>query len=101
MGLDSEIDLAWPLSFRLVFVICLFGTVLSYNVVPPYPPLFPQTRRETLLSMYAKIADGKRLDDLITLFLGSQEHPALRFVTPCCMPVTLPHRGDVRGVIPV
>ncbi|CAM9930054.1 unnamed protein product, partial [Ectocarpus fasciculatus] len=37
--------------------------------------------RETLLSMYAKIADGKRLDDLISLFLGSQEHPALRCVT--------------------
>ncbi|CAM9552122.1 unnamed protein product [Ascophyllum nodosum] len=35
--------------------------------------------RETLLSMYAKIADGKRLDDLISLFLGSQEHPALRY----------------------
>ena len=29
--------------------------------------------------MYAKIADGKRLDDLIALFLGSQEHPALRY----------------------
>lgn len=28
--------------------------------------------------MYAKIAEGKRLDDLISLFLGSQEHPALR-----------------------
>lgn len=38
------------------------------------------SRRETLLSMYAKIADGKRLDDLISLFLGSQEHPALRCV---------------------
>ncbi|CAM9109482.1 unnamed protein product [Scytosiphon promiscuus] len=35
--------------------------------------------RETLLSMYAKIADGKRLDDLISLFLGSHEHPALRY----------------------
>ena len=41
-------------------------------------PLKTPIRRETLLSMYAKIADGKRLDDLISLFLGSQEHPALR-----------------------
>lgn len=46
----------------------------SYVHVAP----FVCEHRETLLSMYAKIADGKRLDDLISLFLGSQEHPALR-----------------------
>lgn len=30
--------------------------------------------------MYTKIAEGKRLDDLIALFLGSEKHPALRYV---------------------
>ena len=58
--------------------------VRRLTTTAPRSPTYPQypiclSRRETLLSMYAKIADGKRLDDLISLFLGSQEHPALRY----------------------
>ncbi|CAM9881614.1 unnamed protein product, partial [Discosporangium mesarthrocarpum] len=34
--------------------------------------------RETLLSMNAKVSEGRRLDNLLCLFLGSGDHPALR-----------------------
>eukprot|EP00904_Undaria_pinnatifida_P012638 jgi/Undpi1/8504/HiC_scaffold_25.g10971.m1 len=53
--------------------------------------------RETLLSMYAKIADGKRLDDLIALFLGSQEHPALRQQTSRRRAVLLANCDGIGG----